>query len=144
MQSFRHLTYLLTGALSLLIAGMAGCGGSDADLPEVVDFNYHIRPILVQKCYLCHGPDSGSRKANLRLDTYEGATAITKEGLRAIDPGHAEKSLVLFRINHKDPDIVMPTPESNLKLSEREIRLLEKWIEQGAEWKPHWSFLPKR
>ena len=144
MQSIRHLSFLLTGALSLLIAGMAGCGGTDTDLPEVVDFNYHVRPILVQKCYLCHGPDSGSRKANLRLDTYEGATAITKEGLKAIDPGHAEKSLVLFRINHKDPDIVMPTPESNLTLSEREIRLLEKWIEQGAEWKPHWSFLPPK
>ncbi len=65
-------------------------------------------------------PDSGSRKAGLRLDTYEGATALTKEGLRAIDPGHADKSLLLFRINHKDPEMVMPTPESNLTLTDRE------------------------
>jgi len=136
---------LVVALLVLTVAGFSIFGGDkEAALPQQVDFNYDIRPILVQKCYLCHGPDPSSRKANLRLDTYEGATALTKEGLKAIDPGHTKNSLVLFRINHKDPDIVMPTPESNLSLTERERKLVEKWIEQGAEWKPHWAFLPEK
>jgi hypothetical protein len=110
-------------------------------MPATVDFNYHIRPILVQKCYLCHGPDASSRKANLRLDTYEGATALLKSGNRAIDLKHTEKSMVLFRINHSDPDMIMPTPDSKLVLTEKEKELLEKWIQQGAAWKPHWAFI---
>ncbi|ULQ54040.1 PSD1 and planctomycete cytochrome C domain-containing protein [Flavihumibacter fluvii] len=111
-------------------------------LPDKVDFNYDIRPILVQKCYLCHGPDSSSRKGNLRLDTFEGATALSKEGTKAISPGHADKSTMVYRINHKDPEIMMPTPESNLQLTKRERALIERWIDQGAEWKPHWAFIP--
>ncbi|MFN5422633.1 MAG: DUF1549 domain-containing protein, partial [bacterium] len=136
---------LTLSAIVMIAYGIMSCGQNFSPaIADKVDFNYDIRPILVQKCYLCHGPDPGSRKANLRLDTYEGATALLKDGLKAIDPGHAKKSLVLFRINHKDPDIVMPTPESNLTLTEREIALIEKWIEQGAEWKPHWSFIPPK
>ncbi len=141
----RNKIILITACLVLAVAGFAIFSDNDeVPLPQQVDFNYDIRPILVQKCFLCHGPDPSSRKGNLRLDTYEGATALTKEGLRAIDPGHTKNSLVLFRINHKDPDIIMPAPESNLTLTERERKLIEKWIEQGAEWKPHWAFLPEK
>jgi Protein of unknown function (DUF1553)/Protein of unknown function (DUF1549)/Planctomycete cytochrome C len=141
----RNKTLLITAVLLLVIAGAAFFirTKEESSLPQQVDFNYHIRPILVQKCYLCHGPDPSSRKGDLRLDTYEGATALTKEGLRAIDPEHTEKSLLLFRINHKDPDIMMPAPESNLTLTETERKLLEKWIEQGAEYKQHWAFIPE-
>ena len=136
---------LTLSAIVTIAYGIMSCGQDFSPaIADKVDFNYDIRPILVQKCYLCHGPDPSSRKADLRLDTYEGATALLKDGLKAIDPGHAKKSLVLFRINHKDPDIVMPTPESNLTLTEREIALIEKWIDQGAEWKPHWSFIPPK
>ncbi|WP_290708519.1 PSD1 and planctomycete cytochrome C domain-containing protein [Flavihumibacter sp. CACIAM 22H1] len=131
------------GSLVLGLFVFSRCGtDSLADLPDTVDFNYHVRPILVQKCYLCHGPDESSRKANLRLDTYEGATALLKDGGKAIDPGHAASSLLVERIYHKDPDMVMPTPESNLRLTEREMALLEKWIDQGAKYDPHWAFLP--
>lgn len=140
-----HLYYRITFAICfVMVIGYAftGCGHDYAALPDKVDFNYDVRPILVQKCFLCHGPDPGSRKGNLRLDTYEGATALSKDGGKAIDPGHSAKSLVLYRINHKDPDIMMPTPESNLKLTEREIAIIQKWIDQGAEWKQHWSFIP--
>ncbi|MFN7280776.1 MAG: DUF1549 domain-containing protein, partial [bacterium] len=144
MQGLTRKTSWFTFLVILSIAIFSACGDEEAAIPDQVDFNYHIRPILVQKCYLCHGPDSGSRKAGLRLDTYEGATALTKEGLRAIDPGHADKSLLLFRINHKDPEMVMPTPESNLTLTDRERKLLERWIEQGAGWKPHWAFIPPK
>ncbi|PXX31294.1 c-type cytochrome domain-containing protein [Arenibacter sp. ARW7G5Y1] len=110
-------------------------------LPKVVDFNFHVKPILVQNCYLCHGPDPSSRKAELRLDTYEGATAALKEGGHAIVPGKTSKSQLVQRIYNEDPAIVMPPPETNLKLTDREKALLNKWIDQGAEWKDHWSFI---
>jgi len=111
-------------------------------LPETVDFNFHIRPILVQNCYLCHGPDASGRKADLRLDTFEGATAALKEGGHAIVPGKTSKSKLIDRIYHQDEDMVMPPPDSNYELTERQKALLEKWIDQGAEWKPHWAFIP--
>ncbi|MEX0361972.1 MAG: c-type cytochrome domain-containing protein, partial [Allomuricauda sp.] len=110
-------------------------------MPKQVDFNFHIRPILVQNCYLCHGPDPSSRKADLRLDTYEGATAALKEGGFAIVPGKPGQSELMFRINHEHEDKIMPPPETNSILTQREKDLLEKWIKQGAEWKPHWSFI---
>ena len=137
----KHIFFTI-GAVLFFVYAFVGCKQSYSPaLADKVDFNYDIRPILVQKCYLCHGPDASSRKGNLRLDTYEGATALTKNGEKAIDPIHSEKSLLLYRINHKDPEILMPTPESKLKLTEREIALLKKWIEQGAEWKPYWAFI---
>lgn len=138
-------TLAIMGVLLLGVFVFSRCGSDAlADLPDTVDFNYHVRPILVQKCYLCHGPDESSRKASLRLDTYEGATALLKNGGRAIDPGHAAGSLLVERIFHKDPAMVMPTPESNMTLTTREMALLEKWIEQGAEYQPHWAFLPPK
>ncbi len=118
--------------------------GYTASLPEKVDFNFHIRPILVQKCFLCHGPDSSSREADLRLDTFEGATALRENGIHAIVPGRPARSEMIRRIKHQDPNEVMPPPESNLSLSPREIELLEKWIDQGAVWKPHWAFIPPK
>ncbi|MBL7769784.1 MAG: PSD1 domain-containing protein [Flavipsychrobacter sp.] len=134
-------TWVVAG-LIITIALFSRCGtDASAGVPDTVDFNYHVKPILVQKCYLCHGPDESSRKANLRLDTYEGATALLKNGGRAIDPGHAANSMVVERIFHKDPDQVMPTPESNLKLTQQEMAILEKWIDQGAAYDPHWAFI---
>lgn len=137
---FIRYAYLSGFTLSMLLLYW-GCRSIENRMPATVDFNYHIRPILVQKCYLCHGPDASSRQANLRLDTYEGATALLKSGNRAIDLKHTEKSMVLFRINHTDPDMIMPTPDSKLVLTEKEKELLEKWIQQGAAWKPHWAFI---
>ncbi len=137
---FMRYAYLSGFTLCMLLLYW-GCRSIENRMPATVDFNYHIRPILVQKCYLCHGPDASSRQANLRLDTYEGATALLKSGNRAIDMKHTEKSMVLFRINHTDPDMIMPTPDSKLVLTEKEKELLEKWIQQGAAWKPHWAFI---
>ncbi|MEX0288372.1 MAG: PSD1 and planctomycete cytochrome C domain-containing protein [Flavobacteriaceae bacterium] len=132
------------GFLFLLCVAMSSCNSTEhfeEPLPETVDFNFHVKPILVQNCYLCHGPDPSSRKADLRLDTYKGATALLEEGGQAIVPGRPSKSVLIHRINHKEEDQVMPPPESNYKLSSREKALLEKWIDQGAEWKDHWSFI---
>lgn len=139
---FKQKTFWIISGLAIGITVFSRCGtDAVAGVPDTVDFNYHVKPILVQKCYLCHGPDESSRKANLRLDTYEGATALRKEGGRAIDPGHAASSMIIDRIYHKDPDLKMPTPESNLKLSPQEMAILEKWIAQGAKYEQHWSFI---
>ncbi|MFT4568455.1 MAG: hypothetical protein ACI9FN_003424, partial [Saprospiraceae bacterium] len=109
-------------------------------LPDTVDFNYHIRPILSQNCFLCHGPDPSSREAELRLDTYEGATAATDDG-KVITPHKAAKSLLIKRITSNDPDFQMPPPEAKKNLTKKEIALIEKWINQGAEWKEHWAYI---
>ena len=107
-----------------------------------MNFNFDVRPILVRNCYLCHGPDPSSRKADLRLDTYEGATASKDDGIHPIVPGKPRKSELVRRINHSDPEVVMPPPETNMKLTDYEIAVLERWIDQGAEWTDHWSFIP--
>ncbi|MEM8889864.1 MAG: DUF1549 domain-containing protein, partial [Bacteroidota bacterium] len=111
-------------------------------LPEVVDFNWHIRPILSDRCYTCHGPDEKVREANLRLDTEEGAFAALEEGRFALISGDPDNSHLIRRIESSSPESIMPPPESNLSLSEYEIKLLRKWVEQGAEWKTHWAFSP--
>ncbi|MFC4871830.1 PSD1 and planctomycete cytochrome C domain-containing protein [Negadavirga shengliensis] len=112
------------------------------ELAEQVDFNFHIKPILVQKCYLCHGPDPSSREAGLRLDIEEGAFSILESGNTAIHPGSLQKSALVGRITQTDPELMMPPPSSNLELSEKEINLLKKWIKQGAAYKEHWAFIP--
>ncbi len=133
---------LLTLTSGVAVATLFQCTNKNpAAIPETIDFNFDVRPILVQKCYHCHGPDPSSRKANLRLDTFEGATALLEEGTRAIVPGYPGKSELIERIAHADPDMKMPPPESNLELSAYEIGILKKWIDQGAEWKPHWAFI---
>lgn len=115
---------------------------STENVPDVVDFNYHIRPILSNNCYVCHGPDPSSREAGLRLDTYEGATALLESGSAAIIPGKSGRSHLIQRITSEDPEQHMPPPNQNKQLSPYEVALLEKWIEQGAEYKPHWAFIP--
>ena len=113
------------------------------ELPDKVDFNFHIKPILSDRCYKCHGPDEKARKGDLRLDRKEEAFALldSAENRYAIVPGNLKKSQLFHRIVSNDPDEMMPPPESNLSLSDHEIALLEKWIDQGAEWKPHWAFI---
>ena len=139
-------TCLLTGLLLILM----GCSGSltqevkkeYAHLPEYVDYNFHIKPILSDGCYTCHGPDPETRKAGLRLDKEEDAFKKLESGNYAIVKGKVNKSEVIQRLLSNDPDLVMPPVHSNLSISDREIALIAKWIEQGAEWKEHWSFLP--
>lgn len=115
----------------------------EAVLPEQIDFNYHIKPILSDRCFACHGPDANKREAGLRLDIEEEAfTALGDEKDHyAIVPGKPQKSGVYERISSADPELIMPPPESNLKLTEKEIALITRWIEQGATYKPHWSFI---
>jgi len=111
---------------------------------EKVGYNADVRPILSDKCFLCHGPDKASTKAGLRLDTPERAFAALKDspGKHAIVAGSLEKSEAWRRIISTDPDEVMPTPKSKLPtLTDSEKRIIARWIEQGAEYEPHWSFV---
>ena len=112
-----------------------------AAVPEVVKFNRDVRPILSSKCFHCHGPSEKSRKAKLRLDVEESAFA-DRNGVKAVVAGNLQDSELWHRIVHKDPDERMPPPESKKDLSQDEVKILEKWIEQGAKWEGHWSFLP--
>ena len=149
-QLFRKLvkTQRLIGFTFLLaMLAFSGCRTSseygESDLPEIVDFNFHVKPILSDRCFACHGPDANKREADLRLDQASGAfETMLESGGHAIVPGNVRKSKLYERITSADPEMRMPPPASNLALTPQEIALLAKWIDQGAEYKPHWSFLP--
>jgi hypothetical protein len=103
-------------------------------------FNRDIRPILSDNCFSCHGPDSHGRKADLRLDTREGATTVN-DGVRAIVPGDPEASEALARLLTDDPDDKMPPPEHEKHLDAAEIATIRRWIKEGAEYESHWAFI---
>jgi hypothetical protein len=109
--------------------------------PATVEFNRDVRPILSDNCFNCHGPDKAKRKANLHFDTEEGAF-VDLGGHRAIVAGKPEQSEMVRRITAADVEQRMPPARTGRKLSEREISIIRRWIEQGAKWQLHWSFLP--
>ena len=115
-------------------------------IPEVVDFNFHVRPILSDRCFKCHGPDAAVRKADLRLDTEAGLYQPLQDdpNKRVIVPGHPEKSELYLRLIAEDTSVVMPPPFSHLTVSEQEVAIIRKWIDQGAEYQRHWAFIPPR
>ena len=107
---------------------------------EPIDFNRDVRPILSDRCFHCHGPDGGKRKAGLRLDIREDAQKLTDSGLAAIAPEHPDKSEVIVRILSTDPDELMPPPDRNHGLTPAEKETLQLWIREGAVYGEHWSF----
>ncbi|MGV3602668.1 MAG: DUF1553 domain-containing protein [Dyadobacter fermentans] len=138
-------------AACLCVLLLAACGvekpeaveAAMQEIPEELDFNYDVKPILSDKCFACHGPDTKKQKGGLRLDTEEGAYSALKDakGRHAIVPGDLAASEVYTRLIASDPELKMPPPASNLTLSAKEIAVLTRWIEQGAKYKPHWSFI---
>ncbi len=143
-QSIRSL--LSCGAVCLLFSWSCSEKSTPSlDLAEgeQISYNFHIRPILSDKCFACHGPDANKREADLRLDTEEGAYAALKEspGKFALVSGKPLESEVYHRIISSDPNALMPPPESNLSLTPEEIDLIKRWIEQGAKYEPHWAFM---
>jgi hypothetical protein len=108
---------------------------------QPLPYNRDVRPILSDKCFACHGFDPETRKADLRLDTREGATAVI-EGVQAIVPGAPEKSEAWLRLVSKDRDEVMPPPKSHKTLSAAEKETIREWIKQGAIYQRHWAFEP--
>ena len=135
-------TAAATAAWGLL---QLGCGGDGSPggvrLPERISYNRDVRPILADGCYPCHGPDEGHRKAELRLDVRESAL-LERDGIRAILPGDTAQSDLVRRIHSSDPAERMPPPQANRSLTRRERALLTRWIEEGAEYEPHWSYRP--
>lgn len=122
-------------------------GPGNGPMPDIVSYNFHIRPILSDKCFACHGPDANKRKANFRLDIEDSAFAPLKEtkGALALVRGKPDESELFKRIISADPSYQMPAPESHLALlNEHEISLVKKWIEQGAKYEKHWAFTPPR
>lgn len=135
---------ILGGAFCLALAGamLSACRPAPV---ATVDFNRDIRPILSDRCYGCHGPDSAKgRKAGLRLDTPEGARQLLESGRRAIDPDNLEASEMIARMHSEDPDEVMPPPELKRPLTPAERELLTRWVREGAVYQPHWAFVPPR
>jgi hypothetical protein len=112
-------------------------------IPDKVDFTFHVKPIISDRCFKCHGPDKNAIEAGLSLNTAEDAYKALgdKKDHFAIVPGDIERSELVKRIYSKDPNVLMPPPESNLALTEYEKKILTKWIEDGAEYKEHWAFI---
>jgi len=133
---------ILLGIVVLAYTCASPSGASVASKEEI-DYNFHIRPILSDKCFKCHGPDAAQRKEDLRLDTEEGAFAALKDqpGHFALVSNDLDKSELWLRITSTDTSEVMPPPASNLSLTEAEIDIIGKWIKQGAKYKRHWAFI---
>jgi hypothetical protein len=107
-----------------------------------VSFSREVLPILSENCLSCHGQDEGHRKADLRLDTQEGARRV-KDGVAAVVPGKPEASELLKRIVTTDADELMPPPKSHKpRLKPEEVDTLRRWISEGAAWGRHWAFEP--
>ena len=127
---FRRL--LLALALTSCVAGAGE-----------IRFNRDIRPILSDKCFKCHGPDASNRKADLRLDTLEGAL-IDLGGYVAMVPGDPVNSELISRITTGDEDDLMPPPDTGKTLSDDEKKLFREWIAQGGEYEAHWAYIPPK
>ncbi|MEO6182724.1 MAG: DUF1549 domain-containing protein, partial [Verrucomicrobiota bacterium] len=110
-------------------------------LPQKVEFNRDIRPLLSDNCFNCHGPDKSQRKAKLRLDTETGAFGEL-DGKYPVVAGKPNESEMIRRITSSDPEEQMPPPKSGKKLRPHQIALLKRWIQQGAKWEGHWSYVP--
>lgn len=131
-------------AAAVLLASMSGLAAQESPVVQPVEFNRDIRPILSDNCFTCHGPDKANRKTQMRLDTEEGARA-NLGSYHPIVPGNPGQSEVYRRITAEDEAIRMPPVYSGRKLTPQQIELIKRWIEQGAQWQKHWSFIaPKR
>lgn len=122
-----------------LAAALAWIGHAAADSPRV-SYTRQVRPILSGRCYKCHGP--AKSEAGLRLDRSESATATLDSGARAIVPGRAAQSALVARIRSSDPDVHMPPADETVRLTDAEAQVLERWIDEGADFEAHWAYLP--
>ncbi len=126
-----------------LIAAVDGEKTEEA-IPERISYNFDVKPILSDKCYTCHGPDPKSVQGEFRLDVSDHWYRISEEdpNKQIIFPGQLSKSELVDRIHSIRASHLMPPPESNLELTQREKKIIEKWIEQGAKWDNHWAYNP--
>ena len=122
---------------ALLLLAASVCQAADPPL----NFGRDVRPILSENCFHCHGQDGKKRMAGLRLDTFEGATAV-RGGRSALVPGKPEASGIYQRITASQPARMMPPVHSNRTLSKEQIGILERWIREGGDYAKHWAFVP--
>ncbi|WP_018615590.1 PSD1 and planctomycete cytochrome C domain-containing protein [Segetibacter koreensis] len=139
----------ISGLLFIYTSSCNSVNNSDkVSSDESISYNFQVRPILSDKCFNCHGPDANKRQAGLRLDIAEEAYKALQEHPRAhaLVPGKPELSELFVRVSSTDTAIKMPPTSSNLPgLSETEIAIIKKWIEQGAKYEKHWAFTaPKK
>ncbi|MFM1921827.1 MAG: hypothetical protein RLZZ303_3461 [Candidatus Hydrogenedentota bacterium] len=131
----------------ILRTALCSAGALLATLPwaasaEPVRYSRDIAPILANHCFTCHGPDEAGRKAGLRLDRLDGATAILESGKAAVVPGDPDASELIARVITDDHADLMPPPGKTAPLAPRQIALLQQWIAEGANYDAHWSFVP--
>jgi hypothetical protein len=120
---------------------VTAAGGARASDNRPLEYDREVRPILSENCFPCHGQDSKKRMANLRLDSFEGATA-DRAGHAAVTPGKPESSALYQRITANREALRMPPVYSNRHLTPDQIAILKRWIEDGAKYSKHWSFIP--
>lgn len=142
LSPFRRLGLVAAALIAFGAAPLTAAAAENE--PQEAEFLRDVRPILSTHCFKCHGPDDKTRKAGLRLDTREGAIAPVKSGARAIVPGNVGQSTLIERVESGDPDEVMPPPSTKHVLSDRDKAILRRWIERGAEYQPHWAFVPPK
>ncbi len=144
----RSCWFVLLAPMASLAGLLLGTsGGPRAAAPvaktPAVDFGRQVLPILSENCFACHGPDAKTRKARLRLDTREGATAA-RAGGAAIVPGKPADSALIERISADDDSLRMPPEGKGKRLTSEQVAVLRTWIEQGAPYTTHWSLVPPR
>ena len=125
-----------TWCRSWWIVGMVAASASGGDRLE---FNRDVRPILSENCFQCHGPDKAHREADLRLDVRDVAVEMD-----AIVPGKPDESILVERIHGNDRSMLMPPPKSTKTLTDEQMKTLERWIAEGAEYQPHWAYVAPR
>src|SRR5580698_9030902 len=130
--------------LRCAIAVFAAAVPLAAETAAPVEFNRDVRPILADKCFICHGPDAATKKVPFRLDREEFAKADLGGGRHAIVEGNTAASLLLARITSPDNSRRMPPAYTQQTLTDTEIGTLRRWIEQGAKWELHWSLIPPK
>ena len=138
---FRGIGLLATACVGLsALARFTGAESPPAAVPSApLSYNKDIRPILVENCFSCHGADSASRKAGLRLDQRDAAIDFG-----TLVPGDPDSSTFLDRVCSDDPDDVMPPPATKKVLTPEQKQMLIRWVKEGAEYEPHWSYIPPR
>lgn len=124
----------------ILLTLVAVCHPAGA--AEKLSYNRHIRPLLSDQCFSCHGPDANKRKAMLRLDVREEALKPAKSGAAAIVPGKPDQSALVERIQTTDADARMPPATTHKNLTPEQRTMLARWIAEGAEYQGHWAYLP--
>ncbi len=143
MTTYQRGWRVLILAFAWLPAVMAPVCLGESQMPQIIEFKRDIRPILSDHCFTCHGPDEANRKTKLRFDTEAGAFADLGS-YRALVPGDLSKSEMYRRITTKEEAVKMPPVYSGRKLTQRQIEMIRLWIEQGAKWQKHWSFIPPK